>query len=216
MSLTWSFPDALILYRPPSRLSALIIGINRYKHSFDNFQDLSGCVVDADAVSRFLTDDLLVPPDQIVDLRNEKATRENILHELLGLASDGTIEYGDPILIYFAGYGSRANAPKAWEARGASGRIDMLLPHDFAPWTSDERNEQGISMITLTALLGKLARSKGDNIVCLSYAYIQCLSSRNCYRRSSLMHLSLAHLPSRTSIIPVYSPARRDFPKAMQ
>ncbi|KAI0030162.1 hypothetical protein K488DRAFT_54834, partial [Vararia minispora EC-137] len=146
------------------RLSALVIGIDHYKHSGDSFRDLTGCVADADAMFSYLTETLLVPPDQIINLRDEEATRERILLCVRAFAKDSRVNYGDPIFIYFAGYGSSTYAPKVWEPRGISGHVNMLLPHDFAPWTNDDRGAQGISMLTLTTLLCQLVQAKGDNI----------------------------------------------------
>jgi len=156
---------SLLRTRSNSRVFSLVIGINQYKYPVEILRTLTGCVADANAFSEFLNQSLLVPQDRIVNLRNATATRDAILRNIRSMSFDDRIERGDPIVIYFAGYGSKANAPKSWEARGAIGRVPMLLPHDFAPWTNDDGTAQGITMLTLATLLRQLSQVKGDNIV---------------------------------------------------
>lgn len=146
------------------RLYALIIGINSYYHSGSKVQELSGAVADADAIAEFLTDDLKVPSDHIINLRNESATREAIIKAMEGLSQDTGIEEGCPILIYFAGYGGQADASARWTAKTGADKIDVICPYDQGMVKSNE-TVYPIPNRTVHALLNKLAHEKGDNIV---------------------------------------------------
>jgi hypothetical protein len=144
-------------------LHALIIGIDQYKNAdSQTLTNLSGAIADATEVERFLIQDLHVPPENIVTLRDSDATRDHILSQFKQLAENPRIQFGDPILIFYAGHGALARAPSCWPS---SSNIQMILPHDFLPWTSQEKCEQGIPDLIIGALLEKIAREKGDNIV---------------------------------------------------
>ncbi|KZV62347.1 hypothetical protein PENSPDRAFT_642315 [Peniophora sp. CONT] len=151
---------------PRSPLHALVIGIDHFKS--ERINNLRGCVADADAIDDYLRTDLHVPSGQIVNLRNEQATRVAILRELNALRTWSSIRKDDPILIFFAGHGSRADTPIGWSA--GSEKISLIVPHDCLV----EENGQTIQPIpdrTIGALLHALAESndgdltgKGDNI----------------------------------------------------
>lgn len=145
------------------KLFALIIGINEYEERANN---LHGAVADADAVREFLIEQLGVPDDRILMLRNEKATREGIISSLRDLASDKyPIGKLDPILIFYAGHGA--------EVKVDNREVQMLVPHDFrtrdpspsATASGDIYQGQGIFDFTLDALLADIAKNKSDNIV---------------------------------------------------
>ncbi|KAG7440929.1 uncharacterized protein BT62DRAFT_997422 [Guyanagaster necrorhizus] len=137
---------------PP--LYALVIGIDKY---FSNgVRDLKGAVADADAR-------LLVPKDQIKNLRNEDATRVTIETEIKRLGDNAAIKKDDPILIYYAGHGAEADAPSGWPS--TSKKIQMLVSHDFDPSeSSDSKRGQGVLDVRLSHLLADLAAKKSDNI----------------------------------------------------
>lgn len=140
---------------------ALIIGINEYVSPA--VRNLEGAVSDALAVKKYLEDDLGVPASQIRFLYNAGATRKAIIHELKDLAADQRVNRGDPILIYYAGYGSEVDAPEGWKA--GSAKIQLLIPHDFG--TADSgRAVHGIPDRTIGTLLSRIAEKCGDNIVC--------------------------------------------------
>ncbi|KAI0341529.1 hypothetical protein BDW22DRAFT_1430174 [Trametopsis cervina] len=73
--------------------------------------DLTGAVADARNTEQYLREHLGVPEKQICLLLNSQATRERIIQELRNLACRETIEYGSPILIYYAGHGGSGIAP---------------------------------------------------------------------------------------------------------
>ncbi|KAJ2934575.1 hypothetical protein H1R20_g2531, partial [Candolleomyces eurysporus] len=143
------------------RLHALIIGIDNYLEK-TGLDKLQGAVADADRIRNWLIDDFNVPASQIQDLRNENATRKAIIWALRDLSTNHKIQRDDPILIYYAGYGSEALAPKRW--RWASPRIQMIVPWDYKHPDGYDRVVWGIPDRTLGVLLGQIAESKGDNI----------------------------------------------------
>lgn len=117
-------------------------------------------------MNQYLRESMRIPSHHIRTLRNEEATRHEILASLSGLATSADIKHDDPILIFFAGHGTEAAPPDGWPAGGGlKPRIQMLCPYDFVPRTTDNENSQGIPDFTLAVLLDKIARSKGNNIV---------------------------------------------------
>ncbi|CCM05961.1 uncharacterized protein FIBRA_08200 [Fibroporia radiculosa] len=141
------------------RLFALIIGINNYKSA--SIANLLGAVPDADAVRDYLLGQVGIPISQIRILRDSEATRSAILHGISAFLDDERIKKGDPILIYYAGHGSKSSAPSGWEARG--GEIQLLVPYDQSSLDAGGK-VHGIPDRTLGALLTRLAGEKGDNI----------------------------------------------------
>lgn len=147
---------------PP--LFALIIGINRYKSL--KVTTLRGAVADADSVKAYLENDLKVQKSNIRNLRDAQATRAAIISEFSALATNPDIKPGDPILIYYAGHGGGSSPPIGWEAGGADSKTQMLIPHDYNTKIGN-REVYGIPDRSLNALLTRLAKTKGDNIVSL-------------------------------------------------
>lgn len=147
----------------PSRLFALIIGINKYKAVNRPFLNLRGAVPDADRVQSYLQKQLGIPDSQICNLRDSEATRAAVLREINALTTDDRIQRGDPILIFYAGHGSTAPTPKGWESGGRA--IQLILPHDYLCVNEKGQKIHGIPDRTLGVLLGRLASAKGDNIV---------------------------------------------------
>jgi hypothetical protein len=143
--------------RIPS-LCALIIGIDKYASSHQN---LRGCVADANAVKDYFTEMLSVPEENIRTLFDENATRVNIISKIWELCILPTIQPGCPIVIYYAGHGSNAPAPPDWPSNG--GKVRLICPYDYG--STRGRVVEGIPDRTLRALLEKLAKAKGNNIV---------------------------------------------------
>ncbi|KZV62929.1 hypothetical protein PENSPDRAFT_657741 [Peniophora sp. CONT] len=137
------------------RLQVLTIGINRYEA--EHMPRLRGAVADADAVDYFCAVHLQVPRNQRVNLRNEQATREAILQEILNLHRRArrprSGSEADPILIYFAGHGTKADAPEGWVT--SNQQVSLLMPYDRVDPIPDR---------TIGALLHQLAEDMGDNI----------------------------------------------------
>ncbi|KAI0030187.1 caspase domain-containing protein [Vararia minispora EC-137] len=109
-----------------SPLHALIIGIDKYKSGL--IDNLRGAVADADAIASYVRNQLKVPQAQIINLRNQDATRHAIIQALKGLRDIASIRHNDPILIYFAGHGSTAPCPSGWHS--SDGRIQLIVPYD--------------------------------------------------------------------------------------
>lgn len=142
---------------PPFRrrrpLFLLIIGIDTYNSN--KIGDLSGAVADATALTTFLSTDSKLPfsVSHATTLTNEQATRETILSELRALVSDDRIQSGDPILVYYAGYGG-SFAPK-----NAKCRTRFIVPYDC------DETVAPISDQTIAECIRQLAHIKGNNIV---------------------------------------------------
>ncbi|KAI0028420.1 caspase domain-containing protein [Vararia minispora EC-137] len=141
-----------------TNVHALLVGINRYASS--QFPNLLGAVSDMQRIKDFLTSDLSVPEECIMELTDENATRERIILAIQDLASpQNGINNGDPILIYFAGHGSTVRAPQDWTSDPT---IQVLVPHD-----GHSDGTVASSLITdrkFGNLLRDLADAKGDNI----------------------------------------------------
>ncbi|KDR67099.1 hypothetical protein GALMADRAFT_1129111 [Galerina marginata CBS 339.88] len=144
--------EVMIDLLPQPSLFALTIGINDYSHP--EIENLRGAVADADAVTEYLQNSLNVPSSQIVNLRNEDATREGILAAFVSLAHDERIRMGDPILIYYAGLGGKTHNPHSFDSEF----IEVLIPQNYSP------SVPSIPDRTLGALLNRLAMVKGNNI----------------------------------------------------
>ncbi|CAE6409880.1 hypothetical protein ACGC1H_006488 [Rhizoctonia solani] len=163
-----------------SRLHGLIIGVNKYKAV--HRQDLRGCVNDAKSMRDYFHS-IGVPPDNLLCLFDEKATRKGILDAFEShLIDNPHIRTHDPIVIFFAGHGDRMLAPKGWHA--SDGMVEMILPHDasYEGTGSDNPSDQevgirrtntldtdkkyvyGIPDLTLAFLLYRLSQEKGNNI----------------------------------------------------
>lgn len=88
---------------------------------------LQGAVPDAYAVKEFLQTHLHVSSDHIKLLIDDAATRNKIIEELRdNLPNDDRIQIGDPILVYYAGHGSRLSpkTPHVWD----TSVIETIVP----------------------------------------------------------------------------------------
>jgi hypothetical protein len=154
--------DLKFRFEPRSRLFGLIVGIDQYKS--DDIRDLRGCKADAQSMVDLLSRKIHIWSSHFLCLANEKATRSAIIggfqHHLI---ENSNIERGDVILIFYAGHGSRAAAPKGWVADGS--KVETICPYD--EWTLDCYKKEifGIPDRTIGGLLRKLCSFKGDNIV---------------------------------------------------
>ncbi|KAG8825464.1 hypothetical protein FRC17_008636 [Serendipita sp. 399] len=146
-------------------LFALLIGINNYSPKSE-LTPLRGSVADVEAVKGYLRETLHVPAENITTLLNTQATRVNIIKGIQNLANNTEIPPGSPILIYFAGHGSEADAPKSWGPRGT--KVQLIIPYDFHVFKKGVGLEGMVRAIpnrTMSALLEDLAQAKGDNII---------------------------------------------------
>ena len=165
------------------RLFALLIGINSYADK--TLSPLRGAINDVNDFKKYLKTKLRIPCDQIITLTEDQATRSAIIQSFKKLATDGRIENGDAILIYYAGHGAQLDPPQNHEAGGADSKIQAIIPYDCGCADTENKLIPPIFDYTLEKLLSYIAQKKGDNIVgCnvfLFYSHLIYLV----YRRSS-------------------------------
>ena len=125
---------------------------------------LKGAVADADSIKEYLEHDLKVRESHIRNLRDAQATRAAIIAEFQALQTNPDIKRGDPILIYYAGHGGEKAAPSGWEAGRTDSITQMLIPHDYQP-KPGKPLVYGIPDRTISVLISRIAKAKGDNIV---------------------------------------------------
>jgi hypothetical protein len=169
----WRFVLLTLDFSEPSSLFALLIGINKYEST--DIHNLDGAVPDVQAMKTYLKTKLGVPSSNIKTLLDEHATRDAIINSLRALKANDKIksvpspqQSGDAILIFYAGHGGTAEAPDGWEASGPT--IQVLVAYD-SETVRDGHTIKGIPDRTIGVLLEEIAEVKGDNIVCLFYAY---------------------------------------------
>ncbi|KAG9119099.1 hypothetical protein FRC07_006059, partial [Ceratobasidium sp. 392] len=162
--------------KPKSRLHALVIGINRY----EKLHPLTGAVADADAVEGFLADNLKVPHDQMVNLRNGFASREAIIRGLQNLQENPRIQKGDPIVIFYAGHGGLGQAQQEWKREYGYDEIQVIFPCDYG--TEVPGSKETVNCIpdrTVRVLLNQLAAAKGNNITVIFDCCFSASGSRS-------------------------------------
>jgi hypothetical protein len=113
---------------------------------------LKGAVPDANAMDEYLQTYLQVLPGQIVKLRDEVATRKNIIAAFDGLRKNPKIQKDDPILIYYAGHGS--------EILRNGKTIQTLIPVDYLTGTTSPIPDR-----TVASLINGISKKHGNNIV---------------------------------------------------
>ena len=109
---------------PPAEAGqrALLIGVGTYKH----VQPLIGPPRDVDKVERLLTEHLGFERSEIAVLKNDKATRENILRTIETVLINGS-QPGDRIFIYYSGHGGQVEDRNGDEEDGLD---ETLVPVD--------------------------------------------------------------------------------------
>ncbi len=164
----------------PDRIWAVLVGIDGYLS-----YPLRGCVTDALTMEQYLVDDLLVPRERIQRLLGPARygdtstdvssipSRANILSLLLSLTTNPNIEYGDPIIIFFAGHGSRYLLSDDGDDPDFDEHEDDECPSKFVealcPMDRDTLDSSGaiIPDITdreLNAILKQISYAKGNRI----------------------------------------------------
>ncbi|SJL08001.1 uncharacterized protein ARMOST_11360 [Armillaria ostoyae] len=143
----------------------LVIGINKYE-SVPN-ENLLGAVKDAENFKTYLLEDLGVPKDNIINLRNEQATRSAIINQFRQLEGDLKIVPGEvAIIIYFAGHGALATKPDTWTdwVSTDENTIEMLCPADIGALDANSKVIEGVPDRTINWLLLDLSIAKGNKI----------------------------------------------------
>ncbi|KAF8874258.1 hypothetical protein CPB84DRAFT_1690271, partial [Gymnopilus junonius] len=139
----------------------LIIGIDRYESEY--IPSLTGAVADARALKTYLVDHLGASEDRIAILENKAATRAGIIRGFEHLSSDPRLQIGDPILVFYAGYGSQAVTSSGCSPAASVKNIQVILPYDVLCKVNGKVVEP-IPNCTLRAFLDDLAQEKGNNI----------------------------------------------------
>jgi Caspase domain len=154
--------DLKFRFEPRSRLFGLIVGIDEYKS--DEIRNLRGCKADAQSIVDLLSRKFHIRSSHFLCLANKRATRSAIIdgfqHHLI---ENRNIGRGDAILIFYAGHGSRAAAPKGWVADES--KVETICPYDERTFDCYKKEIFGIPDRTIGGLLRKLCSFKGDNIV---------------------------------------------------
>ena len=157
-------------------LFSLVIGIDAYDSDAPKLSPLKRAVADSDKIKDWLLNRLGVPESNIRTLQNGAATRSAIIQALKDLSTNVKIKRDDPILIYYAGHGSEAPAPKEWN--WDTDMIQMILPCDYGRKSESNRAVPAIPDRTLGVLISQIAQEKGNNIV--RYIFDRGQSTRSC------------------------------------
>lgn len=105
-----------IIYEPRYSTSwALVVGINRYQH----VSPLGYACNDADKVAETLRTRFAFLEENVVLLKDEAATRDRIISEFLGLATN-KVSRNDRVVVFFAGHGLTRT--------GRRGEVGFLVP----------------------------------------------------------------------------------------
>ena len=88
---------------------ALIIGIDKYQ----NVQNLNYAVKDAESIQDILVNTFDFPEGNVTLLKNEEATKQNILKSFSEITKKA--EDSDRVLIFFAGHGETMDLPEGGE-----------------------------------------------------------------------------------------------------
>ena len=133
------------------------------------------CAVgDADVFEIFLKERLNVSNKNIISLRDEQASREEIISSFIRLKDEKGYKKNEAaIIIYYAGHGAQTNKPEGWQDwKTSSGFIEVLCPSDIGRPTTTRVNGRkhqdvirGIPDRTISALLNQISDTKGNNIV---------------------------------------------------
>ncbi|KAI0343423.1 hypothetical protein BDW22DRAFT_1169338 [Trametopsis cervina] len=150
---------------------ALLISIENYKNK--SWPAVLGAHRDNDNTYQYLTNDLKVPEDHIVILKDSSASRTSIISAFeQHLINNTRIARGDAILLHYSGHGTRVRAPEGWtviEKKTGQERVDNLV-EAIVPWDADGLTDRRTELIysipdrTLAGLIRKAADAHGDNI----------------------------------------------------
>ena len=146
-----------------------MIGINSYPYRRE-YENLNGAEADADHFETYLNGRLAESSGRkpkIISLRN--ATREQILHGFSSLQTNYQDLRGNvAIIIFYAGHGARTKKPTEWtDWRTDNDEIEMICPSDIGKMEGNSPPIEGIYDRTISALLNRLSKEMGSNIVCL-------------------------------------------------
>jgi len=110
----------------------LAIGINQYPNLPSQFQ-LNYAVPDAEEIVDLLQQRFGYDKNHIILLKNEQATRQNIMEKLNSLADTRWVSEDDCMLFYYSGHGQTVTLPRG-------GDMGFLVPYDAKVDLSQEPN----------------------------------------------------------------------------
>lgn len=149
---------------------ALLVSIKEYWNS--DHGPVPGAPHDAENVSRYLRSKQNVPPNHIVHLADEHATREGIITTFQRhLIHNSEIKTGDALLFYYSGHGTRLQAPAGWIVDEKPGdkeadMVEAIIPYDEGrTYTGSPHPTSVIPDRTLAALINGAATQHGNNII---------------------------------------------------
>ena len=148
---------------------ALIIGIDKYQ----NVQNLNYAVKDAESIHDILVNTFDFPEFNIKLLKNEEATKQNILKSFSDITKKA--DYKDRVLIYFAGHGATDDLPDG-------GEMGYLLPVD------GDNDDLFLSSIAMDDLKRISLMSKAKHLLYLidaCYGGIAAIGSRGLDSKST-------------------------------
>ena len=148
---------------------ALIIGIDKYQ----NVQNLNYAVKDAESIHDILVNTFDFPEFNIKLLKNEEATKQNILKSFSDITKKA--DYKDRVLIYFAGHGATDDLPEG-------GEMGYLLPVD------GDNDDLFLSSIAMDDLKRISLMSKAKHLLYLvdaCYGGIAAIGSRGLDSKST-------------------------------
>ncbi|KAK0435055.1 hypothetical protein EV421DRAFT_1717053, partial [Armillaria borealis] len=152
------------------RFWVVLIGIDKY----DGYP-LRGCVSDARLIEKYFVDDVGVPKDRIQLLLGSEdhaspddpmyPSRTHITDMPHSLATNDKIEYGDNIVIYYAGHGSCYSYHEDDEDEDETHEyIEALCPIDCDTSDSNGVPIPDISDRELNSILSQISHTKGHHI----------------------------------------------------
>ncbi len=141
-----------------NKIYALLIAIDSYRHPVP---PLSGCVQDSKEVQAYLEG--TIPSDQLKlqTLRNEQATRKNVVDAFLSHLSQAGSE--DTVFIHYSGHGSQEKTHEAFYDLEPDHKNETLVLYDSRQ-TIDSVYHRDLADKELRALLHQVAR-KNPHIV---------------------------------------------------
>lgn len=104
-------------------------------------------------------------------LLDEQATRHNIIDAFQKLAKNDKIKKDDSIFIFYAGHGAQVLPPKRLtKIIGCPEKVELIIPYGSL-FDAKDHQHMAIPDFTLAALLDKIAKEKGNHIVCRNTSY---------------------------------------------
>ena len=136
---------------------ALVIGIDKYKETDRApFPELDGCKNDAESMKILVSAKYNFPNNQIKELYNDQATRENILKSINDLLDKS--RKGDVAFIFYAGHGS--------QVKNSLNHEDNHLDQSIVPVDTWKANVPDIRNKELAAIFNKFI-DKGVMLTCI-------------------------------------------------